>query len=188
MKYLFALGLLAAVLPVSAGSAQEVDRQMIVAERTAMAKLDWMNGTWRGEAVTQGRNGEHRVTQTERIGSLLDGTVKVIEGKAYNADGSVGFNALGIVSFDPAANAYALHSYAQGRAGTFSFTPTPSGYVWEIPVGPMTIRYTMTLKDGTWNEVGDRIAAGKPSVRFFEMNLKRVGDTDWPAAGGPQPR
>ena len=47
----------------------------------------------------------------------------------------------------------------------------------------MTIRYTMTLKDGIWNEVGDRIMPGKDPVRFFEMNLKRVGDTDWPAAG-----
>jgi hypothetical protein len=24
---------------------------------------------------------------------------------------------------------------------------------------------------------------GKDPIRFFEMDLKRVGDTDWPAAG-----
>jgi hypothetical protein len=47
----------------------------------------------------------------------------------------------------------------------------------------MTIRYTAVIKDGTLREVGDRIVSGKEPVRFFEMNLKRVGDTDWPAAG-----
>jgi hypothetical protein len=39
------------------------------------------------------------------------------------------------------------------------------------------------IKDGAWREVGDRIMPGKEPVRIFEMNLTRVGDTDWPAAG-----
>ncbi len=46
----------------------------------------------------------------------------------------------------------------------------------------MTIRYTATVKDGTWNEVGERILPGKAPIRFYEMNLKRLGDTTWPAA------
>jgi hypothetical protein len=52
----------------------------------------------------------------------------------------------------------------------------------------MTIRYTCVVKDGAWREVGDRIAPGKEPVRFFEMNLKRVGDTTWPAAGAISPK
>jgi len=47
----------------------------------------------------------------------------------------------------------------------------------------MTIRYTATIKDGTWVEVGDRIFPGKEPIRFFEMSLKRIGDTTWPASG-----
>lgn len=70
-----------------------------------------------------------------------------------------------------------------GRSGDFALTPSADGYVWEIPAGPMIIRYTAVIKDGAWREVGDRIAPGKDPVRFFEMNLKRVGDTTWPAAG-----
>jgi hypothetical protein len=61
--------------------------------------------------------------------------------------------------------------------------PTGDGYVWEIPAGPATIRYTAVIKDGTLHEVGDRIVPGKDPVRFFDMTLKRVGDTDWPAGG-----
>lgn len=125
----------------------------------------------------------HRVTQTERIGNLLGGTIKLLEGKGFNADGTTGFNAFGVVSYDPAAKTYSLHSYAMGRERSFPLKPTASGYVWEIAAGPATIRYTATLKDGVWNEVGDRIVGNNPPQRFFEMNLKRVGDSNWPTAG-----
>jgi len=33
-------------------------------------------------------------------------------------------------------------------------------------------------------EVSDRIGVGEAPVRVFEMSLQRVGDTDWPEAGG----
>ena len=46
----------------------------------------------------------------------------------------------------------------------------------------MTIRYTAVIRDGVLTEVGDRIALGKEPVRFFEMTLRRISDTDWPAA------
>jgi hypothetical protein len=81
-----------------------------------------------------------------------------------------------------------MHSYAQGSVGDFTLTPTADGFVWEIPAGPMTIRYTATIKDGKWNEVGDRLMPGKDPVRFYEGNLERVGDTDWPAAGAIGPK
>ena len=61
--------------------------------------------------------------------------------------------------------------------------PTADGYVWEIPAGPATIRYTAVVKDGTFHEVGDRLVAGQPPIRMFDMMLARVGDTTWPAAG-----
>lgn len=64
----------------------------------------------------------------------------------------------------------------------------PTGYVWGIPAGPMTIRYTAVIKDGAWLEVGDRIMLFKEPVRFFEMNLKRVSDSNWPAAGAVPPK
>jgi hypothetical protein len=31
--------------------------------------------------------------------------------------------------------------------------------------------------------VGERIAQGQPPLRVVELNLRRVGDTDWPGAG-----
>lgn len=156
---------------------------LIAAQREAMKPLAVMDGVWRGPAWTILPSGKHNITQTERIGPFLDGSIKVVEGRGYNEDGSVGFNAFGIISYDPATKVYTLHSHAQGQVGDFVIKPTADGYTWEIPAGPMTIRYTAVIKDGTLREVGDRIAPGKEPVRFFEMNLKRVGDSDWPAAG-----
>jgi hypothetical protein len=55
-------------------------------------------------------------------------------------------------------------------------------------MGPATIRYTATIRDGTLREIGERIAPGAEPQRIFEMTLKRVGETDWPAAGAITPR
>ena len=162
---------------------------LIEAQRKAMDPLVYMDGVWRGQAWTILESGEKRtVTQTERIGPFLDGSVKVIEGRGYNPDGKIDFNALAILSYSPEKKGYVLHSHAMGRVGEFAFRPTTDGYVWEVPAGPMTIRYTAVIKDGTWREVGDRILPGKEPARFFEMNLKRLGDTDWPAAGAIPPK
>ncbi len=156
----------------------------LAAQREAMPALAKMDGVWRGSAWTILPTGEkHTVTQTERIGTFLEGTVRVIEGRGYDADGKVAFNALGVISFDPDKRTYSMRSYAMGRSGDFPFAPTADGYSWEIAAGPMTIRYTATIKDGVLHEVGDRTMAGKDPIRFFEMTLNRVGDSDWPAAG-----
>jgi len=162
---------------------------LIAAQRDAMVRLASMDGVWRGSAWTILPSGEkHTFTQTERIGPFLDGSVKVIEGRGYDPDGKVTFNAFGTISFNPATKVYTLHSHAMGNVGDFVLALTSNGYTWDIPAGPMTIHYTAVIKDGVWSEVGDRIVSGKDPVRFFEMNLKRVGDTDWPAAGAISPK
>lgn len=55
---------------------------LIAAQREGMAPLAYMDGVWRGPATTTLPSGEvHNITQTERIGPFLDGSVKVIEGR-----------------------------------------------------------------------------------------------------------
>lgn len=178
------LAMVGAWLLAPVAAAQPTDTASIAAQKEAMKKLAWMHGVWRGPAVSQSPAGEHKVTQTERIGGFLDGTVTVMEGKGYNPDGSVGFNALGVASYDTKTKSYWLTSWALGHGGKFAMTLTDNGYIWEIPAGAMTIRYTATFTGGVWTEVGDYIAPGQPPRRFFRMDLKRVGDSSWPAAGG----
>jgi hypothetical protein len=177
------------IVPNSYAQARPDPAKMIAAQQQAMLKLSFMDGAWRGSAWTVLPNGEkHHITQTERIGPFLDGAVKVIEGRGYEADGKTSFNAFGTVSFNLTTNAYTMHSYAQGFVGDYVLTPTADGFSWEIPAGPMIIRYVAVVKDGTWKEVGDRIMPNKDPVRFFEMELKRLGDTNWPAAGAISPK
>jgi len=188
MKRMFAL---AAAGLVVAGAAQsqsmDVPAQRIAAQREAMARFANLDGTWRGQARMTLPNGQqHEITQTERVGGFLDGAVKLVEGRSYEADGKLSFNALGVISYDPVSKVYTMHSNAQGYTGNFVVTPVPDGFSWEIPAGPMTIKYTATVRDGVWHEVGDRIAPGKEPVRFFDMTLRRLGATSWPA-GEPVP-
>jgi hypothetical protein len=114
--------------------------------------------------------------------------VKLIEGRGYDARDSVTFNAFAVVSYDPAKRTHTMRSYAMGRSGDFAFAPTDSGFIWTIPAGPMTIRYTAVVRGGKWREIGERLAPGENPVQFFEMNLVRVGDSSWPAAGAIPPR
>jgi hypothetical protein len=183
------LMMMAGAVITALGQGRQDPATLIAAQREAMQRLAVMDGVWRGPAWTVLPSGEkHTITQTERIGPFLDGSVKVIEGRGYDPDGKVTFNAFGTISYNPATRVYTLHSYAQGQAGDFVLTPTADGYVWEIPAGSMTIRYTAVIKDGVWREVGDRVMPGKEPVRFFEMNLKRIGDTKWPAGGAVSPK
>ena len=183
------VGLLLLSLTVPAMAQRPDSARLLAEQRDAMKALAFMDGVWRGPAETViGEGKTHRVTQTERIGPFLGGSIKVIEGRGYDSDGNVTFNAFGIVSYDPATKTYSLHSHAMGQKGDFALTPAADGYVWEIPAGPMKIRYTATIKGNTWREVGDRIVPGKDPVRFFEMNLVRVGDSTWPEAGAVSPK
>jgi hypothetical protein len=156
----------------------------------ALAKLSFMRGVWRGRANGMLPDGSsYSVTQTERMGPMLGGDIIVVEGRGYRDDGSTGFDAFAVVSFEPRSGKYEIRSYAQGQAGTFELTPTADGYVWEIPAGPNAkIRFTATVKDNKWREVGEFVAGGQPPRQTFEMNLEKVGDTDWPLGTPIPPR
>ena len=181
---------LALVAPMVAAHAQQPDTAALIASQTeALKAFAMLDGAWRGPAsVIQPDGSRLAFTQTERIGPLLGGSIRVIEGRGYDDAGAVRFNAFGIVSFDPATRSYSLHSHALGHVGDFAFVPTGDGYRWEIALGPATIRYVATVKDDELYEVGERIVAGREPLRIFEMRLKRVGNVDWPAAGAIGPK
>lgn len=180
---LVALSCIAAV-PAAAAAQMPDPAPRMAAQRAAMARLSFLDGTWRGTAWTLGREGRRELIQTERVGAFLGGTVRVVEGRGHEADGSIGFNALGVISYDPDTQSYGFSAWAQGTNGVFPFRLTDTGYIWETPAGPgAIIRYTAIVRDGGWHEVGELIAEGRPPLRVIELNLRRVGDSDWPAAG-----
>ena len=184
--------LLAAALAGSAfgATAQPAESAALIARQIeAMRTFALLDGVWRGPATVSEAGGKHiAFVQTERIGPFLGGSIKVIEGRGYDDAGGVRFNALGIVSFDPAKQAYTMRSYALGRVGDFAFVPTSDGYRWEIPLPSGRIRYVATVNGDELHEVGDLLVDGREPMRIFEMRLKRLGATDWPAAGAVAPK
>lgn len=159
----------------------------IEAQKRGMDYFKPFHGRWRGPAIVHTPTGKLQLTQTERVGPLLDGATTLVEGRGYAPDGKLVFNAFGQIVYDPGTKRYAFQTQAMGYAGRAAVTLIPSGYIWESPAGPgATMRYTTTLKDGIWREIGERVAGGAPPVRTFEMTLKRIGDTSWPA-GDPVP-
>ncbi|HEX8654868.1 MAG TPA: DUF1579 domain-containing protein [Allosphingosinicella sp.] len=189
-----ALGLLAAtaVPAVAAAEPQPTPEQAaagpwdpatrIAEQRRAMEALAFLDGTWRGSAEADARS--RGFVQTERVGLLLDGTVRLVEGRGYDAAGATVFNAFGIISYDPVRRAYSIRTYAMGFAGDYPLTVRPDGFSWSHPAEPgVTMRYNATIRDGEWHEVGERVASGAPPVQAFEMRLRRIGPTDWPQSG-----
>jgi len=190
MKPLTSLALAAVLLaaPMAASAQMSASPNGSEAQRAAMDRLAFMDGEWRGEATVFGPNGPMTLTQTERVGPMLGGSIKVIEGRGYAADGSTGFNDIAVVSWDARANRYGFRSWAQGYSGDYPFEVTEDGFRWETPAGPgARIEYVAVVRDGTWHEVGTWVAEGQPRRQMIEMRLTRIGDTDWPAGGAVAP-
>lgn len=181
--------LVLACAPATFAMAQEQNPAGTQAQRDAMARLSFMDGEWRGTAVINSPAGRTTLTQTERVGTHLGGSIRVVEGRGYAADGSTQFNAMAVIAWDPRAGAYTFRSYAQGYQGDYPFEATPTGFRWQTPAGPgATIQYEATITAERWHEVGHYVREGQPPLPYIEMDLRRVGDSDWPGAGAVSPQ
>lgn len=157
------------------------------AQREAMKALAFLDGEWRGTARAEGEPGEMR--HTERVGTLLDGTVRLVEGRAYDSAGRTRFNAFAIISYDPVRKAYSMRSYAMGYSGDYPLTVRADGFSWSHPAEPGTIvRYTATVRNGEWHEVGEKVVGKSPPVKTVELRVRRTGAGGWPQAGAVAPR
>ena len=175
-------GFLLAV-PASA-SAQTMQPAGTAEQRQAMQTLAWMDGEWVGEAtVSMGPGQTSTHPHTERIGPMLGGSIKVIEGRTTGGpDGAPAFNAFAVVSWDDATDRYTMRSYANGEVGDFPLEATADGFRWTTPARGGEMRYVTTFKDGEWVEVGHFVMPGREPMQVIELRLRRRGDTGWPAA------
>jgi hypothetical protein len=162
----------------------------LAAQKEAMKALAMLDGEWRGPAKSlRNDGGWHPMVQTERVGTMLDGTVRVVEGRGHEVDGTLSFNAIAVISYDPDRKAYSMRSYSAGRQGDYPIVPTATGFTWEIQAGPaMKIQYEAVVKDGVWTEIGTRVPKDGPPVKFIEFSVTRLGDAAWPAAGAVGPK
>ena len=168
----------------AAASAQTMQPAGTAEQRQAMQTLAWMDGEWVGEAtVSMGPGQTSTHPHTERIGPMLGGSVKVIEGRSVGGpDGAPAFNAFAVLSWDDATDRYMMRSYANGQAGDFPLEATAEGFNWTAPARGGEMRYVTTFKDGEWVELGHFVMPGREPMQVIELRLRRRGDTGWPAA------
>jgi hypothetical protein len=173
--------------PPAAPAAAWDPASRVAAQREAMKALAFMDGAWRGRAQTDRLPAGF--IHTERSGTLLDGAVRLVEGRSYDEKGATRFNAFATISYDPARKAYTMHSYAMGYVGDFPLAVRADGYSWTQPAGPNAeIRYSATVTGSEWREVGERVVSDGPPQKVFEMLVRRVGTTPWPQQGAVGPR
>lgn len=181
MAGMMRLAAIAAMLMSAPAAAGEAPARVV----RSTAPLAFLDGLWVGEATAYAPDGRaFPMKMMERVGPMLGGEVRVLEGKASDADGRTLFNAFSVVAPAAADAAYAMRSYTPGRTGAYELRMTgPSSFAWSYAHGGARFRYTAKVENGVWTEVGERLNADGSAARHFEMKLKRSDDTDWPAAG-----
>ena len=183
-----ALACAAPLIAPAPAVAQVQDPAGSPAQREAMQRLSWMDGEWRGTATVMAGMGRTRdLRHTERIGPMLGGSIKVIEGRSYGDDGGTEFNAFAILSWDAEKNAYVMRSYANGMAIDAPVQVSDGGFDWTVPARGGEVRYHTRYDNGVWTESGDFVMPGQEPMRVIDMRLTRTGDSDWPAAGAVTP-
>jgi hypothetical protein len=149
------------------------------ASRTALERLDFMVGRWKGEAWMLRGADRVQTTMTETVERKLGGVVLLVEGLGViPEDGSTPprtvHHALAVVSFEPQAGGYVMRSYvASGLWGDFTLTPIEGGVSWSREVPGGRIRNTAKIANGTWHEVGEFSRDGTTWMEIMEMNLRR---------------
>jgi len=137
-----------------------------------MKKFEGLEGKWSGQGTFFTAAGPKDFTQTEEVTQKLEGLLITIEGLGKQGDGKTIHHAFATIAFDPNLKQYRFRSYtAEGRGLETTIEPTGDGFTWGIPQAK--IRYTATVKDGEWHEVGEREVEGKGWVKFIEFRLKR---------------
>ena len=149
-----------------------------------MRALAALVGEWEGSGwVDAGPNGRIPFTVHESARWAAGGTVLVLDGLGLQKleDGSeqAVHQAFAVVSWDAGEGTYRMRAY---RAGGGEVTDRPTvgdGHLsWgfhDPRVGQ--IRFTLSIDEDAWHEVGERSGDGASWQPFLEMSLRRTGSS-----------
>jgi hypothetical protein len=138
----------------------------------AMKRFAPLVGKWSGSGTYYGNSGTREFVQTEEVESKLEGLVLTVEGVGTTLTGIKVHHAFATITYDPEKKQYLFRTHTMDGAGTETMiTPTDTGFSWTAGGGK--VRYTATIKDGEWNEIGER-AQGDAWHKFIEFKLKKV--------------
>jgi Protein of unknown function (DUF1579) len=158
--------------------AQSPRKPNVEAERTAMSKLQFLVGTWSGEArIWQGPSTSVELIQTELVTYKLDGLLLMVEGVGKSkSDGKATLQAFGIISYDDAAGVYRMRAFNDGRWLESDVQLDESGKAldWGFTLGQIKTKSTLRMNEnGDWTEVHEVTVGSEPSRKFMEVTVKR---------------
>jgi hypothetical protein len=176
---------LVAVLILLAAPAPALAQTQSAANSAEMRKLDFLLGAWEGEGwVDFGPGRRHATKVKESAQGKAGGSVLTFEGlgkaRAPGKDEEiVVHSAFGVVWYDGEAKRFRMMAWREGRSVDADITVGEKSLVWgfrDQRVGQ--IRFTIKLDEaGRWFEIGEISRDGTNWNKFFEMTLKRVGES-----------
>lgn len=146
--------------------------------RSAMEKIRFMEGNWKGSGWIQMGPQLHEFTQTEAVVFHANGTTLTIDGLGRAADNpdEIIHQAFAVISYDQTADKYLMRAIrADGNHVDADFAVNTDGSItwgFEHPMAGK-IRYTIRHDAGKWIENGAMSRDGKNWTPFFEMQLER---------------
>lgn len=149
------------------------------AQVTAMKKLSFMVGTWKGSGWYVAREGRVEFNQTEVVAPKLGGTLLVVDGDGRDAKDQerVVHSAFAVASYDTAASTYRWEAFANGSRLETTLTVGDAEWAWSFEAAPgVTVRYKAVFTADQWRETGEMSTdGGKTWIPNLDMTLQRTG-------------
>jgi hypothetical protein len=150
----------------------------VEAQRAAMKKLDFLIGTWAGEArVLRGPGELVEMMQTEEAQYKLDGLVLTIEGVGRTkSDGKAILQAFGIISHDDESEKYHMRAFNDGRflETEVKLLDAAKGMSWGFVVGEYKTSSVLRIdENGDWTELAEITIGGRAPIKLLELSVSR---------------
>ena len=147
-------------------------------QRAAMQRLNFLIGSWSGEAhVQRGPGTFATLTQTENVEYRLGGLVLVIEGIGRpQTDQEPPLQALGVISYDDATDAYHFRAWNDGRflESDIQLLDDGKSLRWGFGVGDIRTSSLLQIdKDGQWTENADLTIGSQPPRKLMDLTVRR---------------
>jgi len=151
----------------------------VVAQRTAMKKLEFLVGEWSGEAtILRGPGQFVDMAQTESAQFKLDGLVLMIEGVGRaKTDGKVSLQALGLISFDDETGMYRMRAFNDGRWLETEVKVADAGnsISWGFELGAFKTATVLRINEsGEWTEHGEITIGERPPQKMMDLKVRRI--------------
>jgi hypothetical protein len=148
------------------------------AQRLAMKTLDFLVGSWLGEArMARGAGETVELIQTEKAGYKLDGLLLVIEGVgSAKSSGAPVLQAFGIISYDDDSQTYRMRAFNDGRflETEIKLLEEGKGMTWGFALGEIKTKSVLRINErGEWTELHEIAIGAQPTRKLMELAVRR---------------